>query len=345
MITFEKKNILNVEAEALVNSVNTVGIMGKGVALAIKEAFPENYKLYRKVCEEKLFDIGKIFVTETGQMFPKYIINFPTKKHWKNPSKYEWIEEGLNSLSDWLDENKIKSIVIPPLGSGNGKLDWKKVKPIILSHLDKYKDIIDIKLLEPINVKIENPQTEKKVVILTPARAMILFLMNNYRILGYEVTLLVVQKLAYFLQHFGEPLRLRFEKGHYGPYAHNLLPVLNILNNSYINFKSSENTKPYTIIQNISEKSSEINYFIEKEISIDQKERIRKTLELVNGFETPFGIELLGTVDFILREKGNIEPKEIITELKNWTERKESLFNENLISVAKKRLLNFFDYN
>ena len=345
MITFEKNNILETHAEVLVNSVNLLGVMGKGVALAFREAFPINYELYKKACNTKQIDVGRIFVTETGELFPKYIINFPTKKDWRHPSKYEYIEKGLQSLVKWLNGNNVKSIAIPPLGSGNGKLDWSVVKNMILKYLQPFENQLNIIIIEPssqFDTQIIQVQANPH---LTPARAMLLYLMEKYTVLGYEITLLVVQKLAYFLQLFGEPLKLRYEKGHYGPYASNLLPVLSVLNHHYIDYKNGGTTKPSTVIQLSTEKISEINSYIEKNLNEDQIQRLEKIIELVRDFETPFSMELLGTVDYILRQNNRLmSPEEIKSDLKNWTQRKEILFKLPYIEVAIKRLVNFFDY-
>jgi len=346
MISFEKNNIINIKAEALVNSVNLKGVMGKGVALAFKEAFPENYKLYKKACEEGKIEIGKIFVTETGQFFPKYIINFPTKKHWRFPSKYEWIEAGLNSLKDWLQKEKVKSIAIPPLGSGNGKLDWARIKVMILNSLKEFENQIDITILEPSNQFIETAAVNRNVSKLTPARAMLLYIMNRYKVMGYEINLLVVQKIAYFLQRLGEPLKLNFEKGFYGPFAYNLIPVLKALRQDYIIYKSLDDSKPSTVIRQNLAKLGEIEDYVNNNLTLEQKEHIENTLSLIKDFETPFGLELLGTVDYIFTQKKRaMNSSEVLHELKDWTDRKQKIFKQYHIEVAKNKLLFFFNYN
>jgi O-acetyl-ADP-ribose deacetylase (regulator of RNase III) len=348
MITFKKEDILKVRVDAIVNSVNLTGVMGKGVALAIKEAFPENYEVYKKACNEKNIDIGEIFVTETGQLFPKYIVNFPTKKHWRYPSRYEWIEAGLKSLVNWIRNSDLGSIAIPPLGSGNGKLDWDKVKPMIVKYLKEFENSLEIIIIEP-SVKFaqtDNVKTIRSDPKLTPARAMILYVMNKYRILGFEINLLVVQKIAYFLQRLGEPLRLKFEKGYYGPFAYNIIPVLRTLRYHYINYKTLDSAKPSTVIRLDTTKMNEVEKYIENNLSDDQKERLQKTLEIIRDFETPFGLELLGTVDYIFTQKKEpVESSTVMSELKEWTNRKDKLYKLYHIDVAKNRLLHYFKYN
>lgn len=346
MFRVVKENIVNIKADALVNSVNLVGVMGKGVALALKKVFPENYELYKKACETKQIDIGKIFVTETGQLFPKYIINFPTKKHWRNPSKYSWIEEGLVSLYDWLKNSDVNSIAIPPLGSGSGKLEWNKVKQMIMDKLVDISNKIEIILIEPDDIYENNNALKFQKNNLTPARAMLLYLLNQYRVLGFEINLLVAQKVAYFLQRVGEPLKLNFEKGYYGPYAANLIHVLKALRPKYLSFKTFDDSKPSTIINLNSMAIDEVEDFIENKLTKQQKENLQKTLSIIQDFETPFGLELLGTIDFILvQNKKYLDDSKILADISNWTNRKASLFKLYHIEVAKKRLLQNFSYN
>jgi len=337
---------MNVKAEALVNSVNLTGVMGKGVALAFREAFPENYKLYRKACETGDIDIGKIFVTETGQLFPKYIINFPTKKHWRFPSKYEWVEAGLKSLKEWLRKNQISSIGLPPLGSGNGKLDWKHVKVMITNALKEFENHLEIIVLEPSEQFATKPVLVKTNSKLTPARAMLLFILSRYQVMGYEINLLVIQKIAYFLQRLGEPLRLKFEKGYYGPFAYNLIPVLKAMRQDYISYKSLDDAKPSTVIRQNNTKIKEVEEYFEDNLTQHQKDNVEKTLSLIKDFETPFGLELLGTLDYIFTQKKKIlNSQEVLSELKDWTDRKQKLFKKYHIDVAKKKLLQYFSYN
>jgi O-acetyl-ADP-ribose deacetylase (regulator of RNase III) len=346
MISFEKNNILHVKAEALVNSVNLTGVMGKGIALAFRETFPENYKLYRKACEEKEIDIGKIFVTETDQFFPKYIINFPTKKHWRLPSKYEWIEAGLISLKEWLRKNEIRSIAIPPLGSGNGKLDWVHVKVMIQNAMKEFENRLDIIVIEPSEQFETKPSLVKPETKLTPARAMLLYIMSRYQVMGYEINLLVVQKIAYILQRLGEPLKLRFEKGYYGPFAYNLLPVLKAMKPYYLNYKSLDDAKPSTVIKQNQLTIEEVEQYIELNLTKEQKDHLDMTLALIKDFETPFGLELLGTVDYIFTQENRIlDSNEVLSKIKNWTTRKKKLFKQYHIDVAKEKLQEYFSYN
>jgi len=133
MIRYVTGNILESNAQALVNTVNIVGVMGKGIALQFKKAFPNNFKAYAEACKSGEIDIGKLFVTWDSNVNSgeKIIINFPTKKDWRKPSEYTYVEDGLNDLIQVIETNQIKSIAIPPLGAGIGGLEWERVKKII----------------------------------------------------------------------------------------------------------------------------------------------------------------------------------------------------------------------
>ena len=333
MIKYTKGNIIHANTEAIVNTVNTVGVMGKGIALAFKKAFPQNYKIYRKACENKEFGIGNILVTETGRLSPKLIINFPTKKHWRNKSSIEFVEKGMKELIKTINTQKIKSIAIPPLGCGNGGLQWNVVKSIILEELKAIEGNVEVTIFEP---GFNNQVTpSKKNISLTPARAMLIYALKNYQVLGYSINLLVAQKVAYFLQRFGEPLNLQYEKGHFGPYSHRLQHLLKYLNGYYLNFKHEE-TKPSTSVR--LNNFDKVQAYCENNLTKIQKERLHNIQILMNGFESQYGLELLATVDFIYKQENIKDTNRIIDEIGAWTRRKKELMKPFHIKVAHQRL-------
>jgi len=338
MIQYKKGNILEEEADALVNTVNTYGVMGKGIALAFKKTFPKNYKDYRKAFENKELQTGKMFVHKTDLLIPKYIINFPTKRHWRNKSKLEYIEQGLEDLLNVIETNKIRSIAIPPLGCGNGGLDWKIVKKLIIDKLTSLQEETQIIIYEP-GFSL-NLRTVKPITRLTPTRAIYLRILRQYELLGEEITTLVVQKLAYLLQRIGEPLRLRFDKGIYGPYAPNLNKMLEAFNPHFIHYENDLN-KPTTVIKLIQDKKEETKQIIDTQLNDTQKERLDKIQSLIEGFENSFGLELLATVAFAKEQCPNCSKEEIIADIQNWTKRKKELMSERLISLSYDRLESF----
>jgi len=337
MVRYTTGNIIEADTEALVNTVNTVGVMGKGIALAFKKAFPENYKIYRQACENKEFNVGDLLLTNTGQLTPRYIINFPTKVHWKERSKIEFVEIGMRELVKQIQSKEIQSIAIPPLGCGNGGLSWDVVKLIILKALEPLDQEVDILIYEPgFSNQIIKP---KKLISLTPARAMLLMALKGYQILGYSINLLVIQKMAYFLQRFGEPLNLQYEKGHYGPYSHRLQHLVKYLNGYYLNFKHEE-TKPSTrvYLNNL----DRVEKYNRECLTDEQKKRLQDVRNLTEGFESPYGLELLATVDFICEQENIEDVDSIVFQIGDWTKRKKKLMKPFHIEVAHQRLMEFY---
>lgn len=330
-----KGDLLKEPVDALVNTVNCVGVMGKGIALQFKMAFPENFKVYKKACDNKKIQIGKVFVTETGKLFqPKYIINFPTKVHWKEKSKLEYIQKGLDDLIEKIKDIKIKSIALPPLGCGNGGLNWKDVKNIMVQSLKKLDDVKVI-LFTPSgspSAKVMKIGTRKPKI--TPGRAALIGLLKNYKQVGYEITHLEIQKLMYFLQAAGEPLRLIFKKHKYGPYANELHHVLQSIEGHFIKGYGDRTQKIQ--ISLLSEGIKQAEEFLPQHK--DTLERFHRVWELIEGFETPYGLELLATVHWTI-EKDNIKNlTEIVQSIQTGNPRKKNLFGLKHIQIAKKRL-------
>jgi len=253
MIKFVTGNIIESDAEALINTVNTVGIMGKGIALQFKNAFQNNFKAYVEACKRNEIEIGKLFVTKDSNLNTgeKIIINFPTKKDWRKPSEYDYIDAGLTDLIRILNDYKIRSIAIPPLGAGNGGLEWEKVKKIIVEKLG-YLDV-EIIVYEPTAYIKE--QLKKERVKLTEARALLLYVLYDLVRNGEYVSEFSSEKVCYFLQRFGAKkyFNLEFSPKFYGPYSGKVRYILNILNGSYIMGFSDMNKKPFELLTIVSD--------------------------------------------------------------------------------------------
>jgi hypothetical protein len=263
----------------------------------------------------------------------KIIVNFPTKTNWRLPSEYKYIEDGLVELIKVIKVKNIKSIAIPPLGAGNGGLNWNKVKQILensLSNID-----CEIFIYEP-NTTIKEV-LKKERVKLTPARAMLLSVLYELVRNGEFVSEFAAEKVAYFLQRFGakETFKLEFQPNFYGPYSGKVKHVLYYLNGSYIMGYSSKDKKPFEELGIVRDAEKEVNDFLNKPENSEHKAIVEKTKKFLTGFYSPFGLELLSTIDFIITEK-NVEMQEDITkELKNWSNRKKTLFtNPKFIQVA-----------
>jgi O-acetyl-ADP-ribose deacetylase (regulator of RNase III) len=354
MIEFTRGNLLESKAEALVNTVNTVGVMGKGVALMFKEAYPENFKAYEAACKKKEVKVGRMFITERQALIgPKWIINFPTKEHWRGDSKMKWIEAGLEDLKRVIAEKKIRSIAIPPLGSGNGGLNWLDVRPKIEAALGALNDVSVI-IYEPTD-QYQNVSKRAGVEKLTPARALVADLVRRYWILGIECSLLEIQKLAYFLERSVEklglnnPLDLRFQADKYGPYAPRLTHLLDGLDGSYLHCgKRIGDASPFDVVWFEDAKRDKVAAYLGSGEAKAFLPALEATAELIDGFESPLGMELLATIDWLVQKDGiSADRDSIKTALKTWTggeksaERKQKLFEDRLVDLALERLATF----
>lgn len=338
MIELAQGNLLEADAEALVNTVNCEGYMGKGIALQFKQAYPENFRAYERACHAHEVQPGRMFTVTTGQMVnPQYIINFPTKRHWRGASRIEDIRAGLKALVQEVKRLGIQSIAVPPLGCGNGWLNWWEVRPMIEQALQAVPDV-RVLLFEPrgapdakaMPVRTERPK-------MTPGRALVIKLMQGYAALGYSRTLLEIQKLAYFLQEAGEPLRLRYEAGLYGPYAANLNKVLERIEGHFIRGYGDSQT-PETEIELLPDAIEEAEAFLAGRQ--DSSARLQRVADLIDGFETPYGMELLSTVHWVARhQKPSVtNADEAVAAVHAWSDRKRQMFKSDHIRVAWQRL-------
>jgi O-acetyl-ADP-ribose deacetylase (regulator of RNase III) len=350
MITFTQGNLLEARAEALVNTVNTVGVMGKGIALMFKERFDENFRRYAAACKAKEVQTGKMFVTPVHELDgPRWIVNFPTKQHWRAPSRMEWVVEGLQDLRRFLAEQQVKSIAIPPLGAGNGGLEWADVREQIeraLGDLD-----IDILVFEPTK-QYQNVAKRTGVEQLTPARALIAELVRRYWVMGMECSLLEIQKLAWFLERSIErhnpgnnPLNLQFAPHKYGPYANRLNHLLNNLDGSYLHSeKRISDADPLDVIWFDDARKAFLHTYLKTEAKA-YTQALESTAALIDGFESPFGMELLATVDWLLARE-NVMPNvsALRAGLRRWrggpdaAARKDRLFDDRALGIALTRL-------
>ncbi|MFA5468946.1 MAG: macro domain-containing protein [Sphaerochaetaceae bacterium] len=339
MIKFKRGNLLNEDVEALVNTVNCVGVMGRGVALQFKERFPANFKAYARACKLEEVKPGKMFVFQTGELInPKIIINFPTKRHWKGKSRIEDIVEGLEDLKNVIIREKIKSIALPPLGCGLGGLDWNDVRPLIEEFAKSFEDI-DIIVYEP-KLTAERKVIKEKDVVpsMTPGRAILITLMKQYLegLLDTDITLIEIQKLLYFAQEAGEPLRLKFSKAQYGPYAHNLRHVIQKIDGHYITGYGYDGDAPYKPLLLMPGAVEKAKAVLRK--ANTSKKHLDKVAQLVEGFESTFGLELLATVHWSSKYLNANNLEQVINEVYKWGKRKEK-FSRMQIGIAYNKLV------
>lgn len=335
MIEYTIGNLLEANTEALVNTVNTVGVMGKGVALQFKEKYPVNYKQYAEACKTGEVKIGKMFVTrDTTLEGEKIIINFPTKTEFYRKSQYRFIEEGLQDLVRIIDQYQIKSVALPPLGCGYGGLKWEKVKALIEQYLSN--SAARIVVYEPNeHVKeILRKEAEKKDVTLTSARAMLLYGLFRYEQSGEMANVFAANKIAYFLQESGEPLRLNFVPYHYGPYDQRVEKVLYSLNGTYLTGLEQMSAKPFEPLQLNYDKVEEVKEYVEKKLSTVQRERLNSVFELISGFESSLALEVLSSIHFLLTQDRTLTTGDLLEKIRSWNERKKELIEEEYVQLA-----------
>jgi O-acetyl-ADP-ribose deacetylase (regulator of RNase III) len=304
--------------------------MGRGIALQFKKAYPANFKAYKAACDAEQVQPGRMFVFETGKFTPRFIINFPTKRHWKGKSRVEDIEAGLIALADEITSRGIKSVAIPPLGAGLGGLDWDDVLPRIKSALQDIPDV-DVVVFEP-----KGPPEivrASSVPDMTTGRASLVTLMHRYLqgLMDPFVTLIELQKLMYFMQEAGQPLRLNYVKHHYGPYANNLAHVLHRIEGYFVAGYQDGGDQPYkelTIVPGAIEEA-------EQALSHEPQthENFNRVADLVDGFETPYGLELLATVHWVATREDATTYEAAIDRIHNWNDRKRA-FTPRQVAIA-----------
>lgn len=345
MIELTRGNLLEADVDAVVNTVNTVGVMGKGIALQFRKAFPENFKAYKKACDAGEVVLGKMLVVENRELTgnPLYIINFPTKRHWRAKSKLVDIETGLEALTAEIGVLGIRSIAIPPLGCGNGGLRWKDVLPRIEKAFARLPDV-RVLVFEPAGApsptKMIDRTTRPKMTL---GQAAVLCLMKRYLVPGYlyRLSMLEIQKLAYFLQSAGEDLKLKFEKGPYGPYADNLRIVLERIDGHFIEgYGDGVGTNsPDTPITLLADAANEAKNLLSQQDDIQK--RFGRVSELLDGYETPYGMELLSSIHWVATKENQAarsDPIVAVQHVHAWNKRKSALMKSEHIDAAWRTL-------
>lgn len=343
MFELIRGDLLKANAEVLVNTVNTEGVMGKGIALQFRNAYPDNFKAYKKACKNGQVRPGKMFIYFCSFVSnPRYIINFPTKQHWRSKSKLENIEVGLQALVNDIRNLGVSSVAVPPLGCGLGGLNWREVQQLMRLAFEQLPNVRWL-VYEPERIieadRIVNASARPRMTL---GRAVIIELIQSYLIPGFEqeITLLEVQKLVYFLVEAGEELfnKVKFEKAHYGPYSDVLCHSLERLNGHFIH--GSDSKKPDSPIIVDPSIKEEVRQFLSQHS--DKLKRFERVKKLVDGFETPFGMELLATVHWAAtRENKGIELtcEAILRTIQKWNTRKARLMKFEHIEVALHRLI------
>jgi len=337
MIELARGDILRAKADALVNTVNCVGVMGRGIALQFKNAFPGVFKEYTAACKRGDLKPGAVLVHDLNRLEqPHYVISLPTKRHWRGKSRIEDIDSGLKSLVSEIQQLGINSIAVPPLGCGLGGLDWSEVYPMIEAAFDLLPNV-RVLVFEPAGAPTaEEMVKNQNKPRMTEGRATLLGLMRRYlaAVMDPTVTLLEVHKLMYFMDAAEQNLKLNWSKGPYGPYAENLRHVLNHLEGHYITGFGDASDRPDKQI----EPNLDAMRLAEKFLNDNPKVRARfdRVSSLIDGFETPFGMELLATVHWVAVQE-HADQDNAVAKTHAWGARKK-MFNEQNIALAYRTL-------
>ena len=342
MIETTEGNLLNAPVEALVNTVNTVGIMGKGIALQFKQAYPQMFRAYENACKAGDVQLGKVHVFDMGGLVggPRWIINFPTKGHWRAGSRKADIQTGLQDLVGTIKRLNIRSIAVPPLGCGHGGLDWAEVRPMIESALG---DLPEVRVLvfapgaTPAAANMPNRTERPKMTI---GQAALIALMDRYLkgLLDPFVSLLEIHKLMYFLQVAGQPLRLQYEAKDFGPYAKNLRQVLIRLESHYTQGYGDGKDSPTKAIELLPGAVDEAQAFLQEDATIRQ--RMERVTDLIEGYEDPVGLELLSSVHWVMchNPEAMLSPEAAASAVQEWNARKRRTLKPEQLTKAWQHL-------
>ncbi len=340
MVTYHIGNLLDAPAQALVNTVNTVGVMGKGIALQFRERFKANYAAYLQACKNGTLHPGALLLTReltpTGD--EQLIINFPTKTDWRRKSTYAYVEAGLRALAALIRQENITSIALPPLGCGHGGLHWERVRPLIEQYLADLPDVA-VLVYEP-NDQIGAALRQRPAAParLTPVRAMFLYSLFAYESMGEAASVFAANKLAYFLQRLGEPMQLTFKPHHYGPYSAQVQHVLYRLNGRYLHGLEQNEATAFAPLGLNYDCLDEVRAYIEQHLSATQRQRLTSLVGLIAGFQSAMSLEVLASVDFLQHQQPQQTPEQLHAKLQEWSERKRRLISQYHVDVAYRHL-------
>jgi len=315
VLIYKTGDLFSSSATCIVNTVNLEGFMGKGIAYEFKRRFPHNYKDYQLACKSKQIDIGKLhYFVEDNRM----IVNFPTKNKWREKSRIEYIEKGLLDLVKIIKENNIVSIAIPPLGCGNGGLNWLDVKKIIDEHLRNLENV-SIEVYEPSN-NIKSQKISNYIPKMNASHLLLMMFKPKLK----KFSKLRVQKTAFMLNVFSGTEYFVFDKYHYGPYAHSIDILIKDIKDYQDHFN-------YTTQEALSElKRTLLSETVESKISL-YSPFVDQSTQFINSCLNDDDLELKTTILYCITKKPLAEV-EIISEIKHWSTRKAQLFSAERIN-------------
>lgn len=323
--------------EAIVNTVNCVGVMGKGVALEFKRRWPENFKAYKRVCADKALPPGEMFIFDNDGFLDsekhRFLINFPTKQHWRSKSKIDYVKDGLVDFVEQVRRLGIKSVTLPPLGCGNGGLEWSDVRPLIEEAVSTLPDVHFV-IFGPAEQTAHPKQADSPSDLTTGRASMMVAFAELEKYFGGHLTRLTAQKIVYFLQVLGIDFGLTFAKDQYGPYSETLHQAFKAMEaKHYIEGYTSDDHK-VVVTQGTYAAADE---HLKSEGS-DVFNSISKLSLLIEGYESPYGMELLSSVHFLSVSEGITTQPDMSVALEAWNDHKRASFPEPAVTAALERL-------
>jgi O-acetyl-ADP-ribose deacetylase (regulator of RNase III)/uncharacterized protein YwgA len=344
MVTVAQGNLLESDAQTLVNTVNTVGVMGKGIALQFRRRFPEMYADYVRRCEAGEVQLGRPYLYRS--LNPPFVLNFPTKKHWRSPSRLQDIVRGLEYLRGHYEEWGITSLAVPPLGCGHGQLEWRVVGPVLYRELKKLP--IPIELYAPFETPHQELQADflDQVTASAPesrVRPGSIALVEILRRIDeqpyhWPVGHTMFQKLAYFATERGIDTNLAYERGSYGPFASELKSETSkLMNNGLL----SEEPRG-RLIEMLVGPAHESAATAFREVLREWEEPINEVAELMSRFTTR-DAEIAATVHFawkelVERERSIPTEGDVVADVMKWKIRRKPPLDERVVAEAVRAL-------
>ncbi|CAP54914.1 type II toxin-antitoxin system antitoxin DNA ADP-ribosyl glycohydrolase DarG [Gluconacetobacter diazotrophicus] len=338
-IEYKSGDMFDEPAEAIVNTVNCVGVMGKGVALEFKRRWPDNFRAYKRLCDAGKLSPGEMFIFQIGDLLQKgdrqFLINFPTKQHWKAKSKIEYVEHGLENFMHQVRELGIKSVVMPPLGCGNGGLDWNEVRPLIEEKLSSLPDVKFIVFAPSTGVCQVTEQENVPSGLTIPRATMMVALGELEKYFGGHFTRLTAQKLVYFMQVLGSDFGLTYSKAKFGPYSEQLHGIFKVMERKQ--YISGYEGDDHEVVVTPSTFAASDDFL--KSNEVDVSPLVQKLSLLVEGYESPYGMELLSSVHYLAITEGITTQPEMSEALESWNDHKRESFPRTAVTTALGRLI------
>lgn len=292
MISDADGDLLDDQADALANGVNIRGVMGRSLAGRFKRRFPEMFREYERMARRGELEMGRVHVWSTGGEAPRFVVNVPTKRHWRSRARLDDVEQGLADLARIVAERGITSIAVPALGCGSGGLEWSAVRPLVEVAFTPLPDV-DVRLYAPRDGTVPAPEGDPRRAVVTPGRAALVATLHRYGGVTAQVTVLEVEKLAYFLQEAGQGLRLSYEDGAAGPASDGLVHLLGPLEGSILT-GSGDGTDRAAVVELRPGVGEEAAAVVAATPALAA--RVDRVLALARGFESPYGLQLLATL-------------------------------------------------